>query len=166
MSRASLVYCAANKLVLQLWCEVCHNNFTTNLFCMWVGRLCLVTLQEVCCKAAASRKKLDLSSHVKLLAGVSDLKIWKRKIKDLMDYHEGAIAVIYGKLVRPEPLLNSANADEIKYHKERSDFYRKSNGYVMSMIASTVTDAVYQKIMDKETTQKAWEALKQQFEAA
>ncbi|GBM34816.1 hypothetical protein AVEN_208023-1 [Araneus ventricosus] len=50
----------------------------------------------------------------------------------------------------------------MKDHEERSDFYRNSNSYANSLIASTVTDAVYQKIMDKETAQ---EALKQQFEA-
>ncbi|GFU40104.1 retrovirus-related Pol polyprotein from transposon TNT 1-94 [Trichonephila clavipes] len=33
------------------------------------------------------------------------------------------------------------------------------------MIASTVTDAVYQKIMDKETAFEAWESLRKQFEA-
>ncbi|GBM17465.1 hypothetical protein AVEN_193760-1 [Araneus ventricosus] len=69
------------------------------------------------------------------------------------------------KLVKPEPLLNSTNGDEIKDHKERRDFYRKANNYAKSMMASTVTDAVYQKIMDKETAQEDWKALKEQFEA-
>ncbi|GBL93539.1 hypothetical protein AVEN_59724-1 [Araneus ventricosus] len=83
------------------------------------------------------------------------------KIRDLLDYHEGTLAMIDGKLVKPEPLLNSDNADDIKDHKERSDFYRKTNRYAKSMITSTVTDAVYQKIMYKETTQKDSEALKE-----
>ncbi|GBL96160.1 hypothetical protein AVEN_118715-1 [Araneus ventricosus] len=42
------------KLVLQSWCEASHNNFTANLFCKWVGRLCFVTLQEVFCGGATS----------------------------------------------------------------------------------------------------------------
>ena len=33
------------------------------------------------------------------------------------------------------------------------------------MIASAVSDEVYQKIMDKETAEDAWNALKVQFEA-
>ncbi|GFX79872.1 retrovirus-related Pol polyprotein from transposon TNT 1-94 [Trichonephila clavipes] len=33
------------------------------------------------------------------------------------------------------------------------------------MIASTVSDAVYQKIMDKKTAFEAWESLRKQFEA-
>ncbi|GBM32852.1 hypothetical protein AVEN_216551-1 [Araneus ventricosus] len=103
---------------------------------------------------------MDLSRYVKLLDGETDWPIWKRKIRDLLDYQEGALEVIDGKLVKPEPLLNSTNADEIKDHKERTDFYCKANSY-----ASTVTDAMYQKIMDKETAQEAWKALKQQFEA-
>ncbi|GBM07249.1 hypothetical protein AVEN_232632-1, partial [Araneus ventricosus] len=76
-----------------------------------------------------------------------------------------ALAVIDGKLVKPEPLLNSANADESKDHKEQSDFYRKANSYAKSTIATKVTDEVYQEIMDKETTQETWESPKQQFEA-
>lgn len=31
------------------------------------------------------------------------------------------------------------------------------------MITSVVTDSVYQKIIDKETTHEAWEALKQKL---
>ncbi|GBO18532.1 hypothetical protein AVEN_125914-1, partial [Araneus ventricosus] len=43
----------------------------------------------------------------------------------------------------------------VKDHKEQSDFYSKANSYAKSMIASTITDAVYQKIMDTETAQEA-----------
>ncbi|GBM06746.1 hypothetical protein AVEN_52323-1 [Araneus ventricosus] len=107
---------------------------------------------------------MDLSRHVKLLAGETDWPIWKRKTRDLLDYHEGALAVIDGNLVKPESLLNSANADESKDHKEQRDFYRKANSYAKSMIATKVTDEVYQEIMDKETTQETWESPKQQLE--
>ncbi|GFY46267.1 hypothetical protein TNIN_203001 [Trichonephila inaurata madagascariensis] len=47
-----------------------------------------------------------------------------------------------------------------KQYKERCDLYRKANSCAKSVIGSTVTDAVYQKIMDKETAFEAWEALK------
>ncbi|GBO37022.1 hypothetical protein AVEN_69262-1 [Araneus ventricosus] len=50
----SVLHHLCSTHVLQSWCEVCHNNFTTNLFCKWVGRLCFVTLQEVCCKSVTS----------------------------------------------------------------------------------------------------------------
>ncbi|GBN41959.1 hypothetical protein AVEN_21578-1 [Araneus ventricosus] len=108
---------------------------------------------------------MDLSRHVKVLAGDTDWPDWKRKLRDLLDYYESALAVIDGKSVKPEPLLNSADTDKVKDQKERSDFYRKKNSYAKSMIASTVTDALCQNIMDKERVQEAWEALKQQFKA-
>ena len=107
---------------------------------------------------------MDFSRCIKPLTGETDWPIWKRKMRDL-DYHEGAIDVIDGKLKKPEPLDVGAQSSEIKQHKERCDLYRKANSYAKSMIATSVTDSVYQKIMDKETELEAWESLKQQFEA-
>ncbi|GFW61575.1 hypothetical protein TNCV_348231 [Trichonephila clavipes] len=41
---------------------------------------------------------MDFSRHIKPLTGEIDWPMWKRKIRDLLDYHEGAIEVIDGKL--------------------------------------------------------------------
>lgn len=69
------------------------------------------------------------------------------------------------KLVKPAQLDITATEEQVKKYKEKNDLYRKANSYAKSMITSSVTDEVYQKIMDKETVYDAWEALKQQFEA-
>lgn len=87
-------------------------------------------------------------------------------MRDLLDYHEGALDAIDGKLVKPDPLPDGAKEEAIKLHKKVSDTFRKANSYAKSMISSSVTDAVYQKIMDKETAHEAWEALKLNFEAS
>ncbi|GFY29308.1 retrovirus-related Pol polyprotein from transposon TNT 1-94 [Trichonephila clavipes] len=108
---------------------------------------------------------MDFSRHIKPLTGEIDWPMWKRKIRDLLDYHEGAIEGIDGKLKKPVSIDADAQESVRKQHKERCDFYRKANSYAKSMIASTVTDAVYQKIMDKETAFEAWESLRKQFEA-
>ncbi|GFX04044.1 uncharacterized protein TNCV_4679471 [Trichonephila clavipes] len=108
---------------------------------------------------------MDFSRHIKPLTGEIDWPMWKRKIRDLLDYHEGAIEVIDGKLKKPESIDADAQESVRKQHKERCDLYRKENSYAKSMIASTVTDAVYQKIMDKETAFEAWESLRKKFEA-
>ena len=108
---------------------------------------------------------MDLTKHIKPLVGEADWPIWKRKIRDLLDYHEGTLDIIDNKLEKPRALPQSATEAQIKDHKEKSDLYRKANSYAKSIITSTVTDAVYHKIMDKETAHDAWEALKQQFEA-
>lgn len=109
---------------------------------------------------------MDFSRHIKPLTGQADWPMWKRKIRDLLDYHEGAIDVIDGKLTKPEPISDTAVESLKKQHKEQCDVYRKANSYAKSMITSTVTDVVYHKIMDKDTALEAWEALKQQFEAS
>lgn len=108
---------------------------------------------------------MDLAKHIKPLAGEADWPIWKRKIRDLLDYHEGALDVIDNKIKKPEPLADGASAAKQKEFKEKYDFFRKANSYAKSMIASSVTDAVYEKIIDKETARDAFEALKEQFEA-
>ncbi|GFY62591.1 integrase catalytic domain-containing protein [Trichonephila inaurata madagascariensis] len=105
---------------------------------------------------------MDFSRHIKPLIGETDGPMWKWKISDLLDYHEGAIEVIEGKLKRSESIDAEAQESVRKQHKERCNLYRKANSYAKSMIASIVTDAVYQ-IMDKETAFEAWEALKQRL---
>ncbi|XP_049840410.1 uncharacterized protein LOC126285132 [Schistocerca gregaria] len=87
----------------------------------------------------------------------SDFLLWKRKIRDLIDYHEGALDIIDSNSVKPEPLSEAANEAAIKDHKTKSDFYLKANSYSKSMIKSAVTDTMYQKIMNKEMTHEAWE---------
>lgn len=108
---------------------------------------------------------MDLSKHIKPLAGELDWPIWKRKVRDLLDYHEGALDVIDNKLKKPDPLAANSTENQIKVHKEKTDIYRKANSYAKSMITSSVSDEVYQKIMDKESAHDAWEALKSNFEA-
>lgn len=108
---------------------------------------------------------MDLAKHVTKLSGATDWPIWKRKIRDLIDYHDGALDALDGKIAKPEPLQAGASAEQEKKHKEQSDFFRKANSYAKSMITTAVTDSVYQKIMDKETAHDTWEALKNQFEA-
>ena len=90
---------------------------------------------------------------------------WRRKIRDLLDYHEGAVDVLDNKLLKPEDLVVPAAEAQIKTHKEKSDFYRKANSYAKTMITSSLTDAVYQKVMDKNSAFEVWQSLKQQFEA-
>lgn len=108
---------------------------------------------------------MDIAKHIKHLSGESDWPIWKRKIRDLLDYHEGAVDVIDLKLVQPKPVNENATTNEIRKHKEDCDLYRKANSYAKSMLTSSMTDEVYQKVMDKNTAYEMWEALKQQFEA-
>jgi hypothetical protein len=47
---------------------------------------------------------MELAKHIKPLVGDTDWPIWKRKIRDLLDYHEGAQGAIDGRLEKPEPL--------------------------------------------------------------
>lgn len=99
------------------------------------------------------------------MTGETDWPIRKRKIRDLLDYHEGALDIIDSKVKKPEPLADRASEAEQKDYKEKYDFYRKANSYAKFMIASSVTDAVYVKIIDKEIACDAFKALKEQFEA-
>jgi hypothetical protein len=72
-----------------------------------------------------SISRMELAKHilVKPLAGETDWPIWKRKIRDLLDYHEGALDAIDGRLVTPEPLQVGAEDNVVKEHKIKSDFF-------------------------------------------
>ncbi|XP_076253451.1 uncharacterized protein LOC143191897 [Rhynchophorus ferrugineus] len=109
---------------------------------------------------------MDLIKHMKALKSATEWPMWKRKIPDLLDYHERALDAIDGKLVKPDVLPADADDKMVKNHKVQSNLYRKANSYGKFMITSSVTDTVYQKIMDKETAYEVWEALKQNFEAS
>lgn len=85
---------------------------------------------------------MDLAKYIKPLTIELDQLIWKHKIRDLLDYHEGALDVIANKLMKPKSLEEKATEAQIKQHKEKCDLYRKANIYAKSMITSSV--AVYQ----------------------
>ena len=79
---------------------------------------------------------MDLTKHIRPLSGKTDWPIWKRKIRDLIDYHEGALDVLGEKIVKPEPLEANATAAEVRSHKEKSELYRKANSYAKSGLIS------------------------------
>lgn len=103
--------------------------------------------------------------QIKPLSCATDWPIWKRRIRDYMDYHEGALDVIDGKLLKPE-LPESPTEVQRKEHKLKADQFRKANSYAKSVIANAVTEDTYQKIMDKDTAREVWEELKRNFEAS
>lgn len=109
---------------------------------------------------------MEFVKHIKPLTGEADWPVWKRKMRDMLDYHEGALDAVDGKLVKPKPLTDNATEEEEKEYNKVNTAFRKANSYAKTMISSSVTDAVYQKIMDKETAHEAWEALKLNFEAS
>jgi hypothetical protein len=104
--------------------------------------------------------------QIKPLSGLSDWPVWKRKIRDFLDYHDGTLDVIDGKLTKPEILADGSTAEQRKQFKEKSDLFRKANSYAKSMIISSLTEETYQKVMDKETAREVWEELRRNFEAS
>lgn len=108
---------------------------------------------------------MEFAKTLKPLSGESDWPLWKRKVRDLLEFYEGSLDVVEGKLTKPEPIDNAATDAQAREHKKKSDFYRKANCYAKSLITSTITDEIYQKVMDKESGFEVWEALHQQFEA-
>jgi transposase InsO family protein len=104
--------------------------------------------------------------QIKPLSGLSDWPVWKRKIRDFLDYHDGTLDVIDGKLTKPEILADGSTAEQRKQFKEKSDLFRKANSYAKSMITSSLTEETYQKVMDKETAREVWEELRRNFEAS
>jgi hypothetical protein len=60
-----------------------------------------------------------------------------------MDYHEGALEAIDGKITKPEPLDEKATKAQQKQYNIELDYYRKANSYAKPMITASVTDIVY-----------------------
>jgi len=56
--------------------------------------------------------------QIKPLSSPQDWPVWKRRIRDFLDYHEGALSVIDGLLVKPEALDDGASAAQRKEYKE------------------------------------------------
>jgi len=98
--------------------------------------------------------------QIKPLSGLNDWPIWKRRIRDFLDYHEGALNIIDSVLVKPEPLPDDATEEQRKQFQEISDQYRKANSYAKSMVTASLTEDTYQKVMDKESAREVWEELR------
>ena len=110
---------------------------------------------------------MDLSKlQIRPLSGSADWPIWKRRIRDFLDYHAGALDVIDGLLVKPVPLDDSTSDQQRKQFKEKSELFRKANSYTKSVITSALTEDTYRKVMDKGTAKEVWDELKRNFEAS
>jgi len=68
--------------------------------------------------------------QIRPLSGVSDWPMWKRRIRDFLAYHEGALGVIDSTLVKPEPLPAESTEEQRKLFKEKSDV-----GLVMDILS-------------------------------
>lgn len=84
------------------------------------------------------------------------IDLWKRKIQDLLDYHEGALDVIDEKLVKPKPINEvTAMEEEKKMYRVQNDLHRKANSYAKSMITSSIINEVSKKSWTKESAHDA-----------
>lgn len=108
---------------------------------------------------------MEFCKNIKPLSGENDWPIWKRKIRDVLDFYEGALDVIDRKITKPGPLSEDATEAQTREHKKCSKVNRKANSYAKTIITSCMTDQVYQKIMDKDDAFETWQALTHIFEA-
>jgi len=84
-------------------------------------------------------------------------------MRDFLDNHDGALSVIDGTLVKPEPLDEVSTAEQRRQFKKNSDLFCEANSYAKSMITSALTEETCQKVMDKETAREVWVDLKRNF---
>lgn len=103
---------------------------------------------------------MEFCKSITKLSGESDWPIWKRKVRDILEFYEGALEIIERKLTKPIPLVSSATESQRQAYQKQCDLYRKAYCYAKNVITSTITDEVYQKVMDKESALEIWQALK------
>lgn len=121
------------------------------------------TLQNL----VSSSGVMELSTrYIDQLKGESDWPIWKNRIKDVIDYHAGALAVIDGSLVEPREPEDGASKEEKKKFEGEREFYRKANSYAKYTLSSSLSPEVYRKVMDRTTAKEMWDALRELFEAS
>lgn len=58
--------------------------------------------------------KEDNYRFIKPLCGEVAWPLWQRRVRDLLDYHNGALDVIDGRLQKPECLLDEAWTEELQ----------------------------------------------------
>ena len=95
---------------------------------------------------------MELSKlQIKPLSGSVDWPIWKRRIRDFLDYHDEALNVIDGKFVKPDSLADDATEEQRKQFKVKLSHTHTGN---------------LSESMDKETAREVWDELKRNFEAS
>ncbi|KAI8116069.1 hypothetical protein CVS40_11792 [Lucilia cuprina] len=70
---------------------------------------------------------MEFCKNIKQLSGESDWPIWKRKVRDLFEFYEGALDVVEHKLVKPQPLEDLATESQQREHKKQCELFRKAN---------------------------------------
>lgn len=84
----------------------------------------------------------------------------------MLDYQPGAKDAVEGRLVKPEPPGEEATQQEKDDYEKKLTYNRKVECFVRTLISNSVTDEIYQKILDKDSAKEEWNALRQLFEAS
>lgn len=115
------------------------------------------------------RSQTEMESQrivIKPLQGKSDWPVWRRRIRDALDFHEDTLDVIDGKLQKPNDLPGDSSDAQQKEHKKNQNKFRKANSLAKSIMTGAMSEEVYIKVMDKETAFELWNELKVLFEAS
>lgn len=80
---------------------------------------------------------MEFINNIRVLANESAWHIWKRKIQDLLNYHD----FIDGKFVAPDRIKETASEQQDKFMIV-INHYRKANSFSRSMLLSVVMKVV------------------------
>ncbi|KAF7267843.1 hypothetical protein GWI33_018970 [Rhynchophorus ferrugineus] len=91
---------------------------------------------------------MDLIKHIKALNSKAEWPMLKCKIRDLLDYHEGALGAIDGKLVKPgalvadadDKMVNNYKVQSVKFKAKSTCNYYKQPGHWIRQCQKWIVD--------------------------
>jgi len=105
---------------------------------------------------------------VRPLIGSSDWPLWKYKIQLILKSQPGALGVVEGTYVAPQPLPASpaTSASEVEKFQKEMDAFEKANVAAMTILSNTLTDDTLGKVMRFTNARQVWLELSILFEPA
>lgn len=107
------------------------------------------------------RMNYHIVKNNKTLSSKADWQIWKQKIRDQLDYHQGVLDVIDGTLVKPEVLATGVDDNAEK------NTNRKTTVFVRQIVSPSLLSRVQylirfiRKLWTKQQIMKCRKRLKQ-----
>jgi hypothetical protein len=97
------------------------------------------------------------------LKGRTNWTIWKLQVESNLQYHD-LEGIINGQIDEPAPVAADATNQQKNDYEASVKLFKKANGYVVTLLTTTVEDEPLQLILMFRKAREMWEKLSVSYE--
>lgn len=102
--------------------------------------------------------------NIGLLEGKSNWSTWKYKAAICLRGISGALDVVNGKLIKPEPIGDDVTAEQRAVYKRELESFLKADSNALIVLTTNMTEETLKKVMRLTTAREVWDELHKLFD--